>query len=150
MNRLNVKATKTPFVLLGLLGLIFIPLGLGSFIVSVLDGFRFLGLILGFSMLAMLGFIVWIVLRGHSKSVKYFTDLGLLRNDGRRCNWVNLRRVVNQIKYDYGRNTEWLWRVEIQFKDGSAAWLIPSKVSNFQEAYNFVRNLPCEQAEEYV
>jgi hypothetical protein len=150
MNQLNVKTSKVTFILLGLLGLIFIPLSLGSLIVSMQNRFSLTGIMLGFAMLAMFGFIVWIVLRGHFKSVKYFTDWGLIRNDGRRFNWVNLSHVVYQVRYNHSLKRKSLWRTEIRFKDNSAAWLIPSKVSNFQEIDDFVGNLPCEHVEQEV
>lgn len=47
-------------------------------------------------------------------------------------------------------NTKALWRTEIQFKNGESAWLLPTKVSNFREASEFVLNLPCEHTEVIV
>jgi hypothetical protein len=44
-------------------------------------------------------------------------------------------------------NKKMLWRTEIQFKDGSVAWLIPSKVVDFQEVFDFVNQLPSAHEE---
>lgn len=37
-----------------------------------------------------------------------------------------------------------LWRVEIHFKSGGSAWLIPNKISNRAEVLADVAALPCE------
>jgi hypothetical protein len=47
-----------------------------------------------------------------------------------------------------GSNKKRLWRTEIQFTDGSSAWLIPSKVRNFDEVYAYVAGLRCEHVQE--
>jgi hypothetical protein len=39
---------------------------------------------------------------------------------------------------------DFLWRTEIQFKDGESAWLIPGKIANFPEVNDYVARLPCE------
>jgi hypothetical protein len=41
-----------------------------------------------------------------------------------------------------------LWRKEIQFDDGASAWLIPSKISNFDEVDAYVARLQCEHVQE--
>jgi hypothetical protein len=95
--------------------------------------------------LALYGAVVWLVRRGHGRSVKSFSDLGLVRNDGRTFAWAELSRVVNQVRFR--ANIKVIWRTEIHFKNGESAWLIPAKVSNYHEVSEYVRNLPCEQTE---
>ena len=151
MNRLEVQTSKLQLVLAILLGLFFVPLGLGMFINGLLKGFAVVPLGIGFMMLAAYGAIVWLVRRGHANSVNYFSDEGLARNDGRRFVWTELKRVVDQLRItSVAHNTKSLWRTEIQFSNGESAWLIPTKVSNFREVNEFVRNLPCEHTEVIV
>jgi hypothetical protein len=38
------------------------------------------------------------------------------------------KRVVDKVRVRNGR--KYLWRTEIQFTNGEAAWLIPSKIRN--------------------
>ncbi len=147
MNELNVKTSKMPFILSVLLGLFFVPAALGLIISSVLNNFKVAPLGLGAMLLITFGFVIWLVLKGYSKSVKTFTSEGLTRNDGKQFMWTDLSRVVNQLRHNPAMNKKMLWRTEIHFKDGSTAWLIPSKVVNLQEVMNYVNNLPCEHSE---
>jgi hypothetical protein len=93
----------------------------------------------------MFGVIVWLVRRGHKRSVRSFSEGGLVRNDGQSFAWADLSRVVDRIRVRYCR--KYLWRTEIQFSNGESAWLIPSKVSNYGEVAALVCGLPCEHTE---
>jgi hypothetical protein len=79
-------------------------------------------------------------------SVKYFSEQGLARNDGRVFPWRDLRRMVHQMRRTKSGMRS-VWRTEIHFKNGESAWLIPTKVSNYREVMEYVSKLPCEQAE---
>jgi hypothetical protein len=148
LNRLEVKASKTTFVLVILLGLFFIPMGLVSLLNGLLKGFNIVPFGIGLMCLILFVVVVWLILRGHGKSVKYFSDEGLVRNDGRSFAWADLSRVVNQFRItSVAHNTKTIWRTEIQFRNGESAWLIPTKISNYREVNEFVRNLPCEHTE---
>jgi hypothetical protein len=148
LNRLEVKASKTTFVLVILLGLFFIPIGLGNLLGGLLNGFNIVPFGIGLMCLILFGVVFWLILRGHRKSVKHFSDEGLVRNDGRSFTWADLSRVVNQFKItSVAHNTKIIWRIEIRFKNGESAWLIPTKISNYREVSEFVRNLPCEHTE---
>lgn len=143
---LEVKTGKLQFVLIILLGLFFVPAGFGFLISGVLKGFSVVPVMAGGLMLLLYGVVFWLVLRGYRKSVRQFTNEGLTLNDGRTFAWANLSRVVDKIRMVRGRPT--VWRTEIRFNDGNAAWLIPMKVGNYAEVRAYVDNLPCEHAEE--
>ena len=145
MGRLEVKADNLQFILVILLGLFLLPLGLFNLISGLTKGFAPARLGIGLLTLALYGAVVWLVRRGHGRSVKFFSDSGLVRNDGRSFAWADLSRVVNQVRFR--TNIKAIWRTEILFKGGESAWLIPSKVSNYREVSEYVRNLPCEQTE---
>ncbi|HVQ37292.1 MAG TPA: hypothetical protein VMS31_07160 [Pyrinomonadaceae bacterium] len=148
MNTLEVRTSKLQLILAILLGLFFVPVGLLSLANGLSKGFAPLPLGLGFLMLVAYGAVIWLIRRGHANSVRYFTDQGLARNDGKTFAWADLNLVVNQIRItSVAHNNKALWRTEIQFKDGEAAWVIPSKVSNFAEVREFIRKLPCEHKE---
>ena len=148
MSRLEVKTSKLQIVLTVLLGLFFIPLGLASLAGGLSRGFKIVPMALGLLMLGMFAAVMWLVRRGHAMSVRYFSDEGLVRNDGRSFAWDDLSRVVDQIRItSLAHGTKAIWRTEIQFRNGESAWLIPTKVSNYAEVSEFVRRLPCEHAE---
>ncbi len=145
LNRLEVKASKTTFVLLILLGLFFIPMGSVSLLSGLLNGFNIVPFGIGLMCLILYGVVAWLTLRGHRKSVKYFSEEGLMRNDGRSFAWADLSRVVDQCRISsVAHKTKTVWRTEIQFRNGESAWLIPTKISNYREVSEFARNLPCE------
>ena len=148
MNRLEVKTSNLQIVLAVLLGLLFVPLGLASLAGGLSGGFRIVPVALGLSMLVTFAAVMWLVRRGHAKSVRYFSDEGLVRNDGRSFAWADLSRVVDQIRItSQAHGTKAVWRTEIQFRNGESAWLIPTKVANQPEVSEFVRRLPCEHME---
>lgn len=142
MSGLEVKTSNLQFTMAVLLGLILVPLSLFNIIGGIRRGLSVAPLALGLIMLIGYGAVLWLVRRGHARSVKYFSDEGLARHDGRSLAWADLSRVVTQIRV---RGTKrLLWRTEIQFKNGESAWLLPTRVSNSREVSEYVNNLPCE------
>ncbi len=127
-------------VLSALLAIVFVPIGL----LALFEGLRTLEpvpLLVGPAYLAMYAFILWLRRRADIRSVSYFSDEMLVRNDGQPLPWTKLSRVITQVHK--GR----IWRIEIHFIDNQSAWLIPRRVVNFAEVYGFVRRLPCDHAE---
>ncbi len=148
MSRLEVKTSRVQPVLAVLLGIFFVPLGLVSLAGGLSGGFKIVPVAIGLMMLVMFAAVMWLVRRGHARSVRYFSDEGLVRNDGRSFAWADLSRVVDQVRItSLAHGTKAVWRTEIQFRNGESAWLIPTKVGNYPEVSEFVRRLPCEHAE---
>ena len=148
MSRLEVKTSRLQLVSAVLLGVFFVPLGLVSLAGGLSGGFKVVPVTIGLMMLVMFAAVMWLVRRGHARSVRYFSDEGLVRNDGRSFAWADLSRVVDQIRItSLAHGTKAVWRTEIQFRNGEAAWVIPTKVGNYPEVSEFVRRLPCEHAE---
>lgn len=147
MNLLEVKTSKLQFILVILLGLFFVPVGLLLVISAILNGFKVVFLVIGLMALIIYAVVFWMVLRAYLKSVKYFSSEALVCNNGKSYAWADLSRVVDQIRLHRVTNAKIIWRTEIQFKNGESAWLIPMKITNFPEVYEFVRRLPCEHTE---
>lgn len=148
-KRLEVKTLNRQFVALVLLGLFMVPLGSLLLISELSKGSRLAPamLMIGLLPLIMCGAVTWLFRRAYVKSVRYFSDEGLVRNDGRSFAWTDLSRVVERIRLNRVTNFKGLWRTEIQFKNGESAWLLPTKISNFPEVHELVRSLPCEHTE---
>jgi len=148
MSRLGVKTSRLQLVLTVLLGIFFVPPGLLSLAGGLYGGFRIVPVAIGLMMLGTFTAVMWLVRRGHARSVRYFSDEGLVRNDGRSFAWADLSRVVHQIRITSpAHGTKAIWRTELQFRNGESAWVIPTKVGNYPEVSEFVRRLPCEHAE---
>ena len=150
MNRLEVKTSKVTLVCAVLLGLIIVPLALGNIYQAISRGRMVAPLLIGVPLLALLGAVLWIARKGHLRSVKCFTEDGLMRNDGRTFAWTDLSGVVDQIHRRRGMSGDFVWRTEIQFKNGESAWLIPRKIANYRDVCTYVDSLPCEHTSKRV
>ena len=137
MGWLEIETSKLHPILLVLLGLLFVPLGLLVSIKGLKQGDT-RGITIGLTLLVAYAVIVWLIWRGLAKSVKYFTAEGLERNDGHSFVWADLSHVVDRIR---GKK---VWRTEIHFKNGEAAWLMWNYVINHDEVSGFLSTLPCE------
>ena len=87
MNRLDVQTSRLQPVMAAILGVMMVPLGLLSLFAGVKDGIEIVPLGIGVLMLATFGGVMWLVRRGHSRSVRYFSNEGLERNDGQWLAW---------------------------------------------------------------
>lgn len=148
-KRLEVKTRSLQFAMLILLGLFMVPLGTLLLIGELSKGSRLAPapLAVGLAPLAAYGAVVWLFRRAHVRSVKYFSDDGLVRNDGRSLAWADLGRVVDRIKLNRVTGIKYIWRTEIHFNNGDSAWLLPTKIGNLPEVYELVSTLPCEHTE---
>lgn len=148
-RRLEVKTRGLQFVALMLLGLFMVPLGSTLVIGQLAKGARLAPapLLIGIAPLVMYGVVVWLFRRAYVRSVRFFSDDGLVRNDGRGFAWDGLSRVVNRVRLNRTTNVKSIWRIEIEFQGGESAWLLPTKIGNFAEVYELVRGLPCEHTE---
>ncbi|HEY6805636.1 MAG TPA: hypothetical protein VI306_18805 [Pyrinomonadaceae bacterium] len=143
---ITVKTRNLQFILLLLLGLLVIPLGLLVFLNALLKG-QPAPMSIGLALLLIFGVVLWLFRRAYVRSVKYFSDEGLVRNDGHKFSWIELSRVVDKIKINRVTQVKSVWRTEIEFKNGQSAWLLPLKIVNYAEVYDLVRKLPCEHTE---
>ena len=145
MNRLNVETRKLQPVLSIVLAVIMVPLGVLSIVMGLSGGVEPVPLGIGVMMLGTYGAVAALSRRGRSRSVKYFSEQGLERNDGRWLPWAELERVVHQIRDVSGKKH--LWRTEIRFAGGEAAWLIPIRVGAGSQSMDALRNTQPRHAE---
>jgi len=146
MNRLEVKTSKVTLICAILLGLFCILMAAGN-LSQLKYGFKIGPIIWALLALSIFLGLILLVRRGHSRSVKVFTEDGLTRNDGVRFSWTDLSCVVDQIHQKAGSSIDYVWRTEIQFTNGQCAWFIPSKVANSREVRQYIDALPCEHKE---
>jgi hypothetical protein len=147
MDHLFVETSRTQSAAAAVAGIIMAPLGLASLVMGLTRG-GIVPVAIGVMMMATFGAVVWLSRRAWARSVRYFSSEGLERNDRTWLPWTDLERVVHQIREVGGEKK--LWRTEIRFRDGEAAWLVPLRVRNVREVSEFVARLPCEHVEEKV
>jgi hypothetical protein len=113
MGRLEVKTSRLQLVPAVLPGLIFAPLGLLNLANGLSKGFEVMPVGIGLLMLIMFAAVMWLARRGHARSVRYFSDESLVRNDGRSFAWADLSRVVDQVRItSRAHGTKAVWRTE--------------------------------------
>jgi hypothetical protein len=139
--KLEVKRSKFPMVAAVVMVAIMGPLALFSLYSGIVRQ-NLVGLLIGTALLVTLAAVLYLVSRGKSNSVTLFGDRGLTRGDLTELPWSNLDKVVDVMHTQQGQRR--LWRTEIHFRDGRSAWVIPSKVSNYQEVRDYVDGLACE------
>ncbi len=144
-ERLDVRASRVPLVMSALLALLVVPAG-----VLLLVNGQTTGLLIGAANLLIFGVVIWLVRRGHVRSVRAFTPEGAVLTDGRRLAWADLSHVDYQVRHNAARGTRGIWRIELHFTTGEVAWLIPAKVRNFAEVALLVAALPCAHREVWV
>jgi hypothetical protein len=151
-RRLEVKTGKLQFTMFVLLGFFMVPLGLLILIGELQKGSRLVPalVLVGLLPLAAFGTVAWLFRRAYIKSVRYFSDEGVVLNSGKSLAWTDLSRVVDRIRLNRVTNFKAVWRTELHFKNGESAWVLPTKVSNYREVSEFVRSLPCEHTETRV
>ena len=149
MNRLDVQTSKLQSAAAIVAGLVMVPLGLGAIAAGLASGGAIVPVAIGVAMLATFGLVVWLGRRAHAKSVRYFSSEGLERNDRKWLAWADLERVVYQVQVRPD-GEKGLWRTEIRFRNGEAAWLLPLRVRNARDVSAFVASLPCDHTEERV
>jgi len=148
MKTLEVETSKQQFIAAILLGIFIVPMAFVTMTSAVRRGLRIAPFVLGFAMLAVYVFVLWLVRRARARSVKRFSRKGLERFDGQSFAWSDLNRVVKQIKKRGYRRFH--WRTEIQFANGKSAWLLPGSISNLEEVSAYIEGLPCEHTEVVV
>ena len=149
--RLEVRVSRVSAVALGCAAVLFGGLGVGIIAVNTGGDRSLMPLALGLAMFALLGVVAALVRRARRRSVRSFTDAGLLRRDGVSLPWSDLSHVVHQVRTVSSRpDAKQLWRTEIHFRSGESAWLVPNQIANLGEVLAFVRQLPCEQKEDVV
>lgn len=145
---IELKTSNLQITSLWLLGLFLVPVSVMTIKDAIQRGFKAGPLILGLVMLILFVVAVYLNLRGRWKSVRSFSQTGLIRRDGQQFSWNDLSRVVVQIKKVGRRRVH--WRTEIHFKPGECAWLLPRSISNRDEVRAYVDSLPCEHTEVIV
>lgn len=114
----------------------------GIFLLVLLtNGIRNVSVILSVSILAFLAVFCFLMFRAKRQRVRLFDASGITRGDGRQFSWNEFCGVVTRIDINHARQ-KYVWRIELAFANHEAAWLIPNRIENAEEVFNYVVALP--------
>lgn len=111
-------------------------------LVLVANGTKITGLVINVGNGAII-LVVWSLLfRARRTAARLFDDVGVTRGDKRRFDWNDFRGVTSRIDINLRSRRKYLWRVELVFADGETAWIIPNRVKNYDEVFEYLATLP--------
>ncbi|HMS39917.1 MAG TPA: hypothetical protein PKE69_06815 [Pyrinomonadaceae bacterium] len=96
----------------------------------------------GIPLILFIAVFLLLMFRAKKNVVKIIDNSGITRGDGRHFSWQNFCGVVQQIAFNRRTQRKYTWRIELAFADGETAWLIPNRIKNAQEVFDYVAQLP--------
>ncbi len=99
-------------------------------------------LIFGVPILLILSLISFLTIRARRNAVRLIDNSGITRGDGKHFAWNEFCGVISQIAFNQRTQNKYVWRVEIAFENGKTAWLIPNRVKNYEEVFEYLSQLP--------
>lgn len=94
--------------------------------------------------LLLLGLVLLLIslaIRARRQAVKMFDASGVTRGDGKHFYWAEFCGVVTQTARNrFGRT--YVWRKELAFSNGETAWIIPQRIKNSNEVFEYLNKLP--------
>jgi len=147
-NRVEVRYNKLYDILFGL---IFVFFG-GMLLLIVYQNFtgKFItpgnalirSLLLGIPVVLFLAIFCFVMFRAKRRAVLLFDTSGVTRGDGRHFAWSDFCGVVTQTAFNHRTRRKYVWRIELAFENGEAAWIIPNRIKNAAEVFEYLAALP--------
>ena len=111
-------------------------------LVFLTNGLRLTSAILLFLITSFLLAFVFLIIRAKRQAAHLFDASGITRGDGRQFAWNEFQGVVTRIDINLRTRRKYVWRIELAFASGEKAWIIPNRIKNAEEVFNFVAALP--------
>lgn len=99
-------------------------------------------LLIGVPILFFISIFLFLMLRATKNAVKLIDNSGVTRGDGRHFAWQNFCGAISQTAFNRRTQRKYIWRIELAFENGETAWLIPNRIKNAEEVFNYVTALP--------
>lgn len=147
-NRIEVKYKTTYSVLFVLIAAFFTAMALLVSYQTLNSRFEspngkiIKGIVFPFCLLFVPAFVGYLQIRAKRQAVKLIDSTGILRGDGRLFSWNEFRGTITQVNFNRRTLRKYVWRVELVFAGNQTAWLIPNRVKNYEEVFNYVDYLP--------
>ncbi len=98
--------------------------------------------LLGVPIILFTSIFLFLMLRARRNIVRLLDDAGVTRGDGTRFPWQDFCGVISQTAFNRRTQRRYVWREELAFENGDAAWIIPNRVKNYDEIKAFLDALP--------
>ncbi len=121
---------------------LFIFLGGLTLLILRVNGFTIVSAILLFLNTAILLAVCYLLINAKRKSARLFDVSGITRNDNRHFSWNEFQGVVTRIDINLRSRRKYVWRIELAFGCGEAAWIIPNRIKNADEVFTYIAPLP--------
>ena len=144
---IEVRQKKIYDVLLALIAVFFIGMSLLISFQTLTNQFEatagkiIKGIMFPGVLMLILMAICYLTIRAKRRAVRQFDASGITRGDGRQFSWNEFQGVVTRIDINYVRE-KYVWRIELAFANGEAAWIIPNRIKNAEEVFSYVASLP--------
>ncbi len=109
----------------------------GSFETAVLRS-----LMIGVPVILLLAVLGFLMIRAKRNAVRLITNSSIKRGDGRNFAWNEFCGVITQTALNRQTQRKYIWRVELAFAGGETAWLIPNRIKNYNEVFDYLLKLP--------
>ena len=96
----------------------------------------------GIPLILFIAVFLFLMFRAKKNVVKMIDNSGITRGDGKHFSWQDFCGVVQQIAFNRRTQRKYTWRVELTFADGETVWLIPNRIKNSQEVFDYIAQLP--------
>lgn len=98
--------------------------------------------LLGVPIILFTSTFLFLTFRARRNIVRSIDDAGVTRGDGRLFPWQDFCGVISQTAFNQRTQRRYLWRAELAFENGDAAWILPNRVKNYDEITAFLNALP--------
>ena len=99
-------------------------------------------LMFGVPIILLLAVLSFLMIRAKRNAARLITNSGIKRGDGRHFAWNEFCGVITQIALNRQMQRKYIWRIELAFADGETAWLIPNRIKNYDEVFDYLSKLP--------
>ncbi|MGI9055348.1 MAG: hypothetical protein ACR2F2_06040 [Pyrinomonadaceae bacterium] len=99
-------------------------------------------LMIGVPIILLLAILSFLMIRAKRNAVRLITNSGISRGDGRHFAWNEFCGVITQTAFNRRTQRKYVWRVEFAFSGGETAWLIPNRIKNYEEVFDYLSKLP--------
>jgi len=111
-------------------------------LVLLTNGIKLTSAILLFLNTLFLLAVCYLLIKANRQAAHLFDASGITRGDGRHFAWNEFQGVVTRIDINLRTRRKYVWRIELAFASGEKAWIIPNRIKNSEEVFNFVAALP--------
>ena len=82
------------------------------------------------------------MIRARRNAARSIDNSGITRGDGRHYTWNEFCGVISQKAFNRRTHKKYIRRFELAFENGETAWLIPNRIKNYDEVFEYLSKLP--------